>query len=251
MRALFLCAGLLLWGCEGPRERPKPLAVALPSARPAPPVVLFVDLFQRCPVPTGTSTNIDAAETVLAKKPTDPKALRAVGLAYYAAGGYEAATKALTAAQQQDPADTRTRLYLGYCQLAQGSYSAAQATLGAIPPPDPNRAAAQRELGNLCFQALQQDKQAEAHYQAALRAAPDGGEELLAFALLRASQSKTKEAVALLLKAAPKLPAGPRRAVAYAALGKLEIEPTQARTWNQKALQEDPQNPWAKKAFGK
>lgn len=250
MRAVFVPVLLLVCGCEGPREKPKPLNIVLPQATPAPPSALFVDLFQRCPVPAGTHTNIDAAETALAKAPTSPKALRTVGLAYYAGGGYDAAAKALALATQKDPTDYQAWLYLGYCHLALENSTNARQALEAIPEKDPYRAAAQRELGNLCFQALRQDTEAEKHYQEALLAPNSGGEELLAMGLFRASQRKG-EASALLVKAAQELTPGPRRAVAYAALGKLEIVPDKARAWNEKALADDPENPWAKKAFGR
>lgn len=250
MRAVFVPVLLLICGCEGPREKPKPLTIVLPQATPVPPTTLFVDLFRRCPVPAGTSTNIDAAETALAKAPTSAPALCALGLAYYAGGGYDAAAKALVSATQKDPTDYQAWLYLGYCYLALDENTKARQALERIPEKDPHRAAAQRELGNLCFQALHLDTEAERYYQAALRAPRSGGEELLALGLFRASQRKG-EASALLVKAAQKLTPGPRRAVAYAALGKLEIVPDKARAWNEKALADDPENPWAKKAFGR
>ncbi len=236
-RTLWLL--LFLVGCEGKREAPKPLAVALPNASPAvatPTPMLFADIYRRRLVPPGTETNVDRAETALTKAPKDPKALKAVGLAYYAAGGYEAAIRKLTGLT-----DPEAQLYLGLAHLGLGNYSEAESVLKNAPGP-----VAALELGNLYFRALQQDEKAETCFVAAQQG-DTTGEALLALGLLKASQGKTAEAQKNLVKATAKLPVGKARAAAFAALGRLESDPVKARGWYDKTRQDDPENSWLKK----
>lgn len=236
-RALWLL--LFLVGCEGKREAPKPLNVSLPNASPVaatPTPMLFADIYRRRTVPRGTETNVDRVETELAKHPDNPQANKAVGLAYYAAGGYEAAIKKLTGLT-----DPEAQLYLGLAHLGLGNYPEAESALKKAPGP-----VAALELGNLYFRALQQDTQAEKCFVAAQQG-DMAGEALLALGLLKASQGKTLEAQKNLLAASQKLPAGKARAAAFAALGRLESDPAKARAWYDKTRQDDPENPWLKK----
>ncbi|MBB6051396.1 tetratricopeptide repeat protein [Armatimonas rosea] len=239
---------LLASGCEGPREKPKPLEIKLPAASPTPAstVVLYADIFRRRLVPPGTDTNVDRVETELAKHPKDPKALKAVGLAYYAAGGYEAAIKRLTGLE-----DPEAQLYLGYSQMALGNHTEALAALGKLTPntaglTEKQLGQALLEQGNIYFQALKKDDKAEAWYRIALRY-DSSGEATLALGLLKASQGKTGEAQKSLVKASETLPAGKLRAAAFAALGRLESDPAKARAWYDKTRKDDPENPWLKK----
>ena len=234
-RALWLL--LFLVGCEGKRDAPKPLNVSLPKASLATPTpMLFADIYRRRLVPPGTETNIDRAETELAKHPDNPQANKAVGLAYYAAGGYEAAIKKL-----MGQADPEAQLYLGLAHLGLGNYPEAESALKKAPGP-----VAALELGNLYFQALQQDEQAEKCFLKAQRG-DTVGEALLALGLLKASQGKTTEAQKHLRSASEKLTAGKARAAAFAALGRLESDPAKARAWYDKTRQDDPENSWLKK----
>ena len=198
---------LTLVGCEGKRETPKPLSVAIPGAATATPApLLFADIFRRRPVPPGTDTNVDRVQTERAKHPDSPQANKAVGLAYYAAGGYEAAIQSLTGL-----ADPEAQLYLGYAHQGLGEY----------------------EL-------------AEKSYVAAQKASTRG-EALSALGLLRANQGKSKLAQETLLLAVKSLSSGKLRATAFAALGRLESDPAKARAWYDKTRKDDPENPWLQK----
>ena len=210
---------MLLCGCEGKREAPKPLGITLPavSAVPPPPPGFFVEIFHRRPIPAGTPSNIDAAETARTQRPNDPTALRTLGLAYYAAGGYEAAARALAQAVAKAPEDQVSWLYLGYCHMARAHYPEALEALGHV-----RSAESELQQGNVYFQALQKDADAEKHYRAAVQQAPQDGEPLLALGLLLASQAKTAQAQRQLLSAAQKLPPGPLRDTAYAALAQMK-----------------------------
>lgn len=244
----LLSACLATVGCEGKRETPKPLKIALPSASPTPAaVVLYADIFRRRLVPPGTDTNIDRVQTALAKHPKDPKAQRAVGLAYYAAGGYEAAIKTLEPLHNTDP---EAQAYLGFAHMGLGNHEQALVCLKGLglqsKLPKPLLSAVRLEQGNLAFQVVKQDAEAEACYNAALALSPTG-EGYLALGLLKASQSKTKEAQDALQRAAALLPAGKLRAAAFVALGRLEGDPAKARAWYEKTRKDDPENPWLKK----
>lgn len=237
---------LLASGCEGPREKPKPLEIKLPAASPtpAPTVVLYADIFRRRLVPPGTDTNVDRVETALARHPKDPKALKAVGLAYYAAGGYDAAIKRLTSLD-----DPEAQLYLGYSQMALGNHTEALAALknirfGTVSLKQYGEA--ELEQGNIYFQVLKQDDKAEVHYVFAIKESRNL-EAMVALSLLKASNGKTKEAREGLLGAVKELPAGKLRAAAFAALGRLESDPAKARAWYDKTRKDDPQNAWLQK----
>ena len=239
-RALWLLVFLV--GCEGKREAPKPLAVSLPSASAAPtlPLGLFADIYRRRPVPPGTQTSVDRVETELAKNPTDTKRLKAVGLAYYAAGGYEAAIKKLTGLDT----DSEAQLYLGFAHMGLNNYAEALTALKKA-----KGAVALLEQGNLYFQVPKQDDEAEKYFKAALKrdTGDTHGEAALALGLLQASQGKSEPAQKLLHDASEVLPAGKARATAFAALGRLESDPAKARAWYEKTRKDDPENPWLKK----
>lgn len=213
---LFL---LLLCGCEGKREAPKPLPVSLPSVAgiPTPPPGLYVEIFHRRPVPKGTLTNIDQAETQRAKRPTDLGSIRTLGLAYYAGGGYEAAIRVLKEAVQKAPEDSVSLLYLGYSHMALGDYPQALEALSKV-----DSAEAELQQGNIFFQALQKDAEAEKHYRTAIQKAPRDGEPVLALGLLLASQGKRALAQERLQTAAQMLPPGPLRDTARDALARLK-----------------------------
>ena len=236
-RALWLLVFLL--GCESKREAPKPLAVSLPgaSATPTLPLGLFADIYCRRPVPPGTQTSVDRVETELAKNPTDTKRLKAVGLAYYAAGGYEAAIKKLTGLES----DSEAQLYLGFAHMGLNNYAEALTALKKA-----RGTVALLEQGNLYFQVLKKDDEAEKCFRAALEG-DTHGEAALALGLLQASQGRSEPAQKLLHDASEVLPAGKARATAFAALGRLESDPAKARAWYEKTRKDDPENPWLKK----
>ena len=203
----LLCFVGTLVGCEGKRETPKLLNVAIPGAAIATPApLLFADIFRRRPVPPGTDTNVDRVETKLMKSPQDPKALKAVGLAYYATGGYEAAIKKLS-----ELSDPEAQLYLGYAHQGIGEY----------------------ELAEKSYAAAQKGS--------------TRGEALCALGLLRANLGKSKLAQEALLMAVKELSAGKLRATAFAALGRLESDPVKARGWYDKTRKDDPENAWLQK----
>jgi tetratricopeptide (TPR) repeat protein len=240
--------GLLLLplGCESKREAPKPLEIRLPNASPtpSPTVVLYADIFRRRLVPPGTDTNIDRVQTALAKQPGDLKAQKAVGLAYYAAGGYEAAIKKLIGLD-----DPEAQLYLGYAHMGLGNHPEALAALKKVrfgTVSSKQYGEAELEQGNIYFQVLKQDDKAEVHYFASIKE-DRNMEAQVALGLLKASQGKTKEAQKNLLGAVKSLPAGRVRAAAFAALGRLEGDPAKARAWYAKGREDDPENPWLKK----
>ena len=243
----LLCFFAALVGCEGKREAPKPLTIALPATSPAPatpPPMLFADIYRRRLVPPGTETNVDRAETELAKHPDNPQANKAVGLAYYAAGGYEAAIKKLTGLT-----DPEAQLYLGYAHMGLGNYNEALEALGKLRFGSVSLSQygeAELEQGNLYFQALKQDDKAERHYVFAIKESSNL-EAVVAKALLDANRGNVKEARAGLLWAVKDLPAGKLRAVAFASLGRLESDPAKARDWYEKTRKDDPENPWLKK----
>lgn len=236
-----------LVGCEGKREAPKPLKVNLPAASPSPSpeIVLFADLFRRRPVPPGTDTNVDRVETTLAENPNDLGARRAVGLAYYAAGGYEAAIRRL-----EGLTDPIAQLYLGLAQMALGNKEPALVALKGLGPqsklPKNLLAVARLELGTLYFQVVKDDAAAEVCFNDAVRLGLEG-EARLGLGLLRASQGKTEPARRELLQATQLLPKGKARAAAFAALGRLERDPQKARAWYDKTRDDDPENPWLQK----
>jgi tetratricopeptide (TPR) repeat protein len=245
--AVFFIVPCLV-GCEGKRETPKPLTIALPATSPTPApaasLILFTDIFKRRLVPPGTDINVDRVETELAKHPDDPKAQKAVGLAYYAAGGYEAAIKRL-----KNLTAPEAQLYLGYAQMALGNYNEALEALGKIRPGVgvslEQYGESQLELGNIYFQVLKQDDKAEIRYFSAVKESHNV-EAQVALGLLKASQGKTKQAQGNLQSAAARLPAGKLRAVAFASLGRLESDPVKARQWYEKTRKDDPENPWLK-----
>lgn len=236
-RALWLLVFLV--GCESKRDAPKPLSVSLPSAAnptPAPVLGLFSDIYRRRVVPPGTDTNVDRVETALAKHPKDTNALKAVGLAYYAAGGYEAAIKRLTGLT-----DPEAQLYLGFAQMGLNHDAEALTALKKA-----KGAVALMEQGNLYFQVLKKDEEAEKCFTAAL-VGEMHGEAALALGLLQASHGKVDAARKFLRDASETLPGGKARAAAFAALGRLESDPDKARAWYEKTRKDDPENPWLKK----
>ncbi|WP_309719211.1 tetratricopeptide repeat protein [Armatimonas sp.] len=242
---LLCCVGALV-GCEGKRETPKLLNVALPGAAPVatPAPLLFADIFRRRRVPPGTDTNVDRVETKLMKSPQDPKALKAVGLAYYSTGGYDAAIKKLS-----DLSDPEAQLYLGYAHMGLGNYPEALEALGKLhfgSVSESQYGESELEQGNLYFQALKQDDKAEQHYVWAIKESRNV-EAIVALGLLYASQGKTKQAQGSLLGAVKELPAGKLRATAFAALGRLESDPVKAREWYEKTRSDDPENAWLQK----
>lgn len=229
----------------------------LPTDGPTPAVVAatggyaFPAIATRRPAPAGND-NVDAAETAAAAKPDDPDAQRALGMAYYASGGFRAAANALEKTVRARPDDGLAWLYLGYARMGVGQPERAvealeKAATSSLPPRQ--RAAARTEIGNIYYQALRDDRKAMPAFREALRLNPTEGSAALALGTDAAQKKDPAAARKLFETAAAALPPGADRASVYACLGRLAEEKKDiagAKSWYAKAVKDDPGNAWAK-----
>ncbi len=218
----------------------------VPTRRPSP----FLSIAQRFPAPA-PGRSIDQLEGDSAKKPDDPVALKALGFGYFNAGGYTPAAATLA----KVTADPEARLYFGLSQLGDDKLSEGVSALTALAgdPKTPATIAAQAWLviGDSYYLAEDgREADAQKAYAEALRLDPKRGDAALALGTIAAQESKKAVAKTYFEQAAKLLPAGERRARAYASLGRL-LGTSGASAWYQKALKDDPKNAWALAALKK
>lgn len=244
---------VLLVGCT-----PKPEIVSVPPGPPSGAATpspisdssrFFTTIVERVPAPPNPKS-IDQLEGDASARPDDPKALKALGLGYYNAGGFLPAGTTLERARKVSPADAEAALFLGLSQLGQGETKNAVETLTKVASASsPSIAARARfALGDVAY-ADKKDAEAAASYARALKLDPTLGVAALALGALRAEAGKMAEAKTLFLSAVKGCPPGSLRSRAYASLGRLAMEAKDtagAKSWATKALTEDPTNPWAK-----
>ena len=212
-------------------------------------------IVERVPAPPNPKS-VDQLEGDSSAHPDDPAALKALGLAYYNAGGYLPAGTTLDRSLKQRPTDAEAMLFLGLAQLGQGESTTAAETLTKVATASNASIAARANaaLGDLAY-AEKKDADAAKLYALALKYDPTLGVAALALGALRAEAGKKPEAKVLFQSAVKGCPPGSLRSRAYASLGRLAQEAKDtvgAKSWANKALTEDPTNPWAKQlAAGK
>jgi tetratricopeptide (TPR) repeat protein len=197
---------------------------------------------QRLPAPA-SGKSIDELETASAKKPGDKAALKALGLAYYNAGGYEPAIATLA----KLPGDPEALLFQSAALLALGRDNDAVALLLGLKTP-------QAALLRADYNYLKGGDMTAARtdYAEALKSVATQGEAALALGTILIVDGDRAGARKLFTQAAERLPAGPSRARAYASLGRMIEEGGDgkaARPWYEKALKDDPNNGWARQSL--
>ncbi|MGC4047450.1 MAG: hypothetical protein QM758_26950 [Armatimonas sp.] len=240
MRVFALLAIVaLLSGCTP--QSGTPVSTADSTAAPAAPNP-FSTIARRLTAPTG-GKSVDQLETESAKKPGDKVALKALGLAYYNAGGYEPAIATLGKLQ----GDPEAAYYQAASLLALAKDKEALALLKDLKTP-------QAALLRADYNYLKgvDVKAAAEDYTVALKAPETQGEAALALGTIVIVNGDRTEAKKLFALASEKLPAGPSRARAYSSLGRMAEEGNDskvARGWYKKALKDDPENGWAKQSL--
>lgn len=234
---------VLLAGCTTPIEPSVP-SVPPENTSAAAPVVQnpFATIAQRLTAPA-SGKSVDELETDSAKKPEDKAALKALGLGYYNAGGYEPAIATLS----KLPDDPEATFYQAASLLAIGKDNEAVALLNGLKTP---QAALLR--GDYNYLKGINDKVAVTEYTQALKSPETQGQAALALGTILIVTGDRAEAKKLFTIATTKLPAGESRARAYASMGRMLEEANQekeAHTWYQKALKDDPNNAWARQSL--
>lgn len=231
---------VLLAGCTPQTDAPPP---SENTGATAPAVVNpFSSIAQRLTAPA-SGKSVDQLETESAKKPDDKAALKALGLGYYNAGGYEPAIATLSKIQD----DPEATFYHAASLLALGKDPEAVALLNGLKTP---RAALLR--GDYNYLKGIDVKVAATEYTAALKSPDTQGEAALALGTILIVTGDRAEAKKLFTIASEKLPAGQSRARAYASMGRMLEEANkgkEARVWYQKALKDDPNNSWARQSL--
>jgi tetratricopeptide (TPR) repeat protein len=225
---------------------PPGVTTPVPTRRPSP----FLSIARRFPAPA-SGKSVDQLEGDSAKKPEDLLALKALGLGYFNAGGYTPAAATLA----KVPADPEARLYLGLSQLGDDKLAGGTATLTALVQDKntPARIAARAWLviGDSYYLGEDgREVEAEKAYAEALRLDPKLGDAALALGTIAAQNNQKNKAKTYFEQAAKLLPAGERRARAFASLGRL-LGDADAKNWYEKALKDDPKNAWALSALKK
>jgi len=211
----------------------------------------FPNIGTRRKPPTGVP-GVDAAEAASATKPDDPATRKALGLAYYATGGYRAAAGALEKVVGATPSDGEAWLYLGFARMGAGMPESAvealdRAATSTLPPAA--RASALSEAGTVLYQAMRDDRKAMDHFRRALALDKREGAAALALGTDAAQRKDRPGAKAFFETAAQALQPGPDRASVYACLGRLCEENSDtagAQQWYRKAVADDPGNAWAR-----
>lgn len=214
------------------------------SAPQAETIVPLPRVAEEHPAPDDT-LGVDAAETAQAAMPDDGQKNLLLAYSYYKVKAYAQAAPAFERAALLLPKDPKPLLFLGYTQMAVGALDPAHATfervtkVGGVSRSTISEARYQQGV-TLAAQGKNPD--AIKAYTQALGFNTHNGQASLALGAWAAQNKRWQQAESFFRDAAKDLPAGAKRAQAFAALGRLAEDAKDKKgaiAAYKKALQDD------------